>query len=385
MSQFDFSRRVDRRRSGCVKWDDIYFDDLIPLWVADMDFPAAPCIQEALHARMEHGVYGYEHEPESYFESVQEWFLRRHNWRISREAILPVCGLVQALNALVRSLLDPGQSVITQTPCYNGFFPSFVNNGVKLYNNPLLYADSRYTIDWYDLERKADLPDTRILLLCNPHNPSGRIWQKDELERIATICKEHDLILISDEIHCEVMPMGLSYTPMATIEGISDRLITMTSPGKGFNIAGLGIGNIIVENAALREKVSAALWRNMVPEVTVFGVSALEAAYRHGDEWLDEVNAYIGDNYRFLLTFVHDAMPRLGITQLEGTYLTWLDHRAFGMTSQEVADRLLNEQHVRVSAGTLYGEDGEGFMRVNIACPRAQLEEGLQRMRVLFA
>ena len=385
MGKFDFSQRVDRRHSGCVKWDDIYYDDLIPLWVADMDFPAAPCIQEALQTRMEHGVYGYEHEPESYFESVQEWFLRRHQWTISREAILPVCGLVQAVNALVRSLLKDGESVITQTPAYNGFFPSFPNNGVVLHNNPLLYADSRYTIDWFDLENKAALPDTRILLLCNPHNPGGRIWQRDELERIAAICKQYDLLLIADEIHCEVTPLGIPYTPMALIDGVRERLITLTSPGKGFNIAGLGIGNVIVEDAALRERVSQALWRNMVPEVTVFGVSALEAAYRHGDEWLDEVNAYIGDNYRFLCTFVHDAMPRLGVTRLEGTYLTWIDHRAFEGSSQEIADRLLYEKHVRVSAGTLYGEDGEGFMRVNIACPRAQLEEGLQRMRSIFA
>lgn len=384
MNKYNFSELRDRRKSGCVKWDDVYYDDLIPLWVADMDFPAAPCIQEAIQKRMEHGVYGYVHEMESYFESVQQWFKKRHNWTISREAIQPVCGLVQALNALCRSLMKEGEGLITQAPLYNGFFPSIDNNNIVLRSNPLIYQDHKYTVDWDNLEESASLPDSKIMLVCNPHNPSGRIWTREELQHFADIAIRHDLILVSDEIHCEVTPLGMMYTPMALIDGIQDRLITMTSPGKGFNIAGLGIGNIITENRQLRERVSQALWRNFVPEVTAFGVVALEAAYREGEEWLNAVNEYIGENYRFLKDYISNNIPRLGVTRLEGTYLTWLDHRAYSFSSEEVFERLLNEKHVRVSAGTLYGKEGEGFMRVNIACPRCQLEEGLRRMKDFF-
>ncbi len=394
MEQYDFSVRTDRRQTGCVKWDDEYYDDLIPMWVADMDFPAAPCVQRALTERVAHGVYGYEHVPDSYYESVVRWFGTRHGWQITREEILPATGLLPALVAILHrghTLLHgqgaptaEGVKVIMQMPAYNGFLHCLTDNGVELIHNAMHCEEGHYTIDWDDLERKAQEQTGGILLFCNPHNPTGRVWTRDEMERVADLCRKYDLLLISDEIHGEVMPLGGQYIPMATIEGIRDRLIVFTSPGKGFNLAGTGISNVIVPDKALRERVNRALEAMLVTDVGVFGVTALQAAYNEGAEWLDAVNRYIGENYRFLCEYVRRELPRLRVTPLEGTYLAWVWHGDYPYTSAQVERKLMNELHVRVSAGMFYGEEGEGYMRVNIACPRSQLEEGLRRMKTLF-
>lgn len=394
MEEYDFSARTDRRRTGCVKWDDEYYDDLVPMWVADMDFPAAPCVQRALAARVAHGVYGYEHVPESYYESVVRWFATRHGWQMAREEILPATGLLPALVAILHRGLTllhgqgaptaEGVKVIMQMPAYNGFLHCLADNGVELTHNAMRCEEGRYTIDWDDLERKAQEQTGGILLFCNPHNPTGRVWTREEMERVADLCRRYDLLLISDEIHGEVMPLGGRYIPMATIGGIRDRLIVFTSPGKGFNLAGTGISNVIVPDKALRERVNRALEAMLVTDVGVFGVTALQAAYNEGAEWLDAVNRYIGENYRFLCDYVRRELPRLRVTPLEGTYLAWVWHGDYPYTSAQVERKLMNDLHVRVSAGTFYGEEGEGYMRVNLACPRSQLEEGLLRMKTLF-
>ncbi len=394
MESYDFSAVRDRRHSGCVKWDDEYYDDLIPMWVADMDFPTAPCVVRALSERVAHGVYGYEHVPDSYYATVARWFGRRHGWEIHPDEILPATGLLPALVAILhkgRSLLhgegEPtakGLKVIMQMPAYNGFLHCLTDNGVEITGNAMLCTDGHYTIDREDLERKAQAQRGGILLFCNPHNPTGRVWTREEMEYVADICQRYDLLLISDEIHGEVMPLGGQYIPMATIESVRDRLIVFTSPGKGFNLAGTGISNLIVPNPSLRARVKSALEAMLVTDVGVFGVTALEAAYNEGEEWLDAVNNYIGENYRFLCEYVRREMPRLRVTPLEGTYLTWIWHGAYPYTSAKVERKLMNELHVRVSAGTFYGKEGEGYMRVNIACPKGQLEEGLRRMKTLF-
>ncbi len=394
MEKYDFSAVTDRRHSGCVKWDDEYHDDLIPMWVADMDFPTAPCVVRALADRVAHGVYGYEHVPESYYESVSRWFESRHGWHIGEEEILPATGLLPALVAILHrghTLLhgegEPtakGVKVIMQMPAYNGFLHCLADNGVELTGNAMRCTEGKYTIDWEDLERKADGQRGGIMLFCNPHNPTGRVWTRNELERVADICRRYDLLLISDEIHGEVMPLGGQYIPMATLDGVRDRLIVFTSPGKGFNLAGTGISNVIVPDASLRKRVSSALEAMLVTDVGVFGVTALQAAYNEGAEWLDAVNRYIGENYRFLCAYITEEMPRLRVTPLEGTYLAWVWHGAYPYTSAEMERKLMNELHVRVSAGTFYGKEGEGYMRVNLACPRSQLEEGLRRMKTLF-
>lgn len=394
MESYDFSAVTDRRHSGCVKWDDEYYDDLIPMWVADMDFPAAPCVVRALSDRVAHGVYGYEHVPESYFASVSRWFESRHGWHTGEDEILPATGLLPALVAILhrgKTVLhgqandsDPKVRVIMQMPAYNGFLHCLADNGVELTGNAMTCTEGRYTIDREDLERKADGQRGGIMLFCNPHNPTGRVWTRDELERVADICRRYDLLLISDEIHGEVMPLGGQYIPMATLDGVRDRLIVFTSPGKGFNLAGTGISNVIVPDPSLRARVKSALEAMLVTDVGVFGVTALQAAYNEGAEWLDAVNRYIGENYRFLCAYITKEMPRLRVTPLEGTYLAWVWHGAYPYTSAEVERKLMNELHVRVSAGTFYGQEGEGYMRVNLACPRSQLEEGLRRMKTLF-
>lgn len=394
MESYDFSAVRDRRHSGCVKWDDEYYDDLIPMWVADMDFPTAPCVVRALSERVAHGVYGYEHVPESYYEAVARWFGRRHGWEIHPDEILPATGLLPALVAILhkgRSLLHgqgeataKGLKVIMQMPAYNGFLHCLTDNGVEITGNAMLCTDGHYTIDRDDLERKAQAQRGGILLFCNPHNPTGRVWTREEMEYVADICQRYDLLLISDEIHGEVMPLGGQYIPMATIERVRERLIVFTSPGKGFNLAGTGISNLIVPNPSLRARVKSALEAMLVTDVGVFGVTALEAAYNEGEEWLDAVNNYIGENYRFLCEYVRRELPRLRVTPLEGTYLAWVWHGDYPYTSAQVERKLMNELHVRVSAGTFYGEEGEGYMRVNIACPLSQLEEGLRRMKTLF-
>ena len=398
MEMYDFSVRTDRRRTGCVKWDDEYYDDLIPMWVADMDFPAAPCVVRALSDRVAHGVYGYEHVPDSYYTSVSRWFESRHGWKINRDEIIPATGLLPALVAILhggrglvqgcgktdRGCCGDKVRVIMQMPAYNGFLHCLSANGVELVGNAMRCEEGRYGIDWDDLEAKAAATEEGILLFCNPHNPVGRVWTREEMERVVGICKRHDLLLISDEIHGEVMPTGGQYIPMATIAEARERLIVFTSPGKGFNLAGTGISNVIVPNASLRARVLKALEAMLVTDVGVFGVTALEAAYNEGAEWLDAVNRYIGENYRFLCDYVRRELPRLRVTELEGTYLAWVWHGDYPYTSAEVEQKLLHELHVRVSAGTFYGDEGEGYMRVNLACPRGQLEEGLRRMKTLF-
>lgn len=414
MEKYDFSVRTDRRRTGCVKWDDVYYDDLIPMWVADMDFPTAPCVERALAKRVAHGVYGYEHVPDSYYAAVSRWFKSRHGWKISRDEIIPATGLLPALVAILhegRGLVQGCEKencgcdgnedggccgktdrgccgdkvrVIMQMPAYNGFLHCLSANGVELVGNAMRCEEGRYGIDWDDLEAKAAATEGGILLFCNPHNPVGRVWTRAEMERVVSVCKRHDLLLISDEIHGEVMPTGGQYIPMATIAEARERLIVFTSPGKGFNLAGTGISNVIVPNVSLRARVLKSLEDMLVTDVGVFGVTALEAAYNEGAEWLDAVNRYIGENYRFLCDYVRRELPRLRVTELEGTYLAWVWHGDYPYTSAEVEQKLLHELHVRVSAGTFYGDEGEGYMRVNLACPRGQLEEGLRRMKTLF-
>lgn len=398
MGSYDFSTVRDRRHSGCVKWDDVYYDDLIPMWVADMDFPTAPCVERALAKRVAHGVYGYEHVPDSYYATVSRWFEKRHGWKISREEIIPATGLLPALVAILhggrrlvqgcgktdRSCCGDKVRVIMQIPAYNGFLHCLSANGVELVGNAMRCEEGRYGIDWDDLEAKAAATEEGILLFCNPHNPVGRVWTRAEMERVVSVCKRHDLLLISDEIHGEVMPTGGQYIPMATIAEARERLIVFTSPGKGFNLAGTGISNVIVPNASMRARVLKSLEAMLVTDVGVFGVTALEAAYNEGAEWLDAVNRYIGENYRFLCDYVRRELPRLRVTELEGTYLAWVWHGDYPYTSAEVEQKLLHELHVRVSAGTFYGKEGEGYMRVNLACPRGQLEEGLRRMKTLF-
>lgn len=377
-----FDEIVDRRGTGAVKWDTMPNHDTIPMWVADMDFKTAPAIIDALRSRVEQGVFGYTYVPETYYDAIIRWFGERHGWSINRKEILYTIGVVPALSAIVKALTRPGDKVIIQPPVYNCFFSSVANNGCETLENNLVYTDGRYTIDFADLERKAADPAATLMIVCNPHNPAGRVWTADELRRIGDICIRHNVAIISDEIHCELTFNGHDYTPFASLgEEYALHSVSCVSPSKAFNIAGLQIANMVTRNDEWLAKIDRAVNINEVCDVNPFGVAALMAAYNHGAEWLEELKAYLWDNYLYVRDFFKHNFPNLTVTELEGTYLMWIDCRSTGLTSAQLEQRLLDIANVRVNSGTMYGAAGEGFIRLNIACPRSMIEAGLQRLK----
>ena len=373
--KYNFDEPVVRRGTNCVKWDETADPDIIPMWVADMDFRVAPAIQKALEDRVAHGVFGYNIVPESYYEAVISWFRRRHQWEISRESILYTTAVVPAVSCVIKALTMPGEKVLILSPAYNCFFSSIRNNGCEVLESPLA---SEFKVDWQDFEQKCADEKTTLFLLCNPHNPCGRVWTRDELQRMYDICHRHGVTIISDEIHCELIMPGYEFVPFGTV---TDDCVVMNSPSKNFNTAGLQIANIICTNPEWRRRIDRAININEVCDVNPFGIVALQAAYNDSEDWLDALNLYLWENYKTLCDFFAREMPQLKVTRLEGTYLVWVDHSALGISTDEFFNRLLDEGHVWVSAGTMYGpQTGEGFIRINIACPRSQLNEALRRI-----
>lgn len=373
--KYNFDEPVVRRGTNCVKWDKTADPDIIPMWVADMDFRVAPAIQKALEDRVAHGVFGYNIVPESYYEAVISWFRRRHQWEISRESILYTTAVVPAVSCVIKALTMPGEKVLILSPAYNCFFSSIRNNGCEVLESPLA---SEFKVDWQDFEQKCADEKTTLFLLCNPHNPCGRVWTREELQRMYDICHRHGVTVISDEIHCELIMPGYEFVPFGTV---TDDCVVMNSPSKNFNTAGLQIANIICTNPEWRRRIDRAININEVCDVNPFGIVALQAAYNDSEDWLDALNLYLWENYKTLCDFFAREMPQLKVTRLEGTYLVWVDHSALGISTDEFFNRLLDEGHVWVSAGTMYGpQTGEGFIRINIACPRSQLNEALRRI-----
>lgn len=382
MSTFDFDTVINRRGTNSYKWDIVKEEDVIPLWVADMDFKAAPAILEALKKRVEHGVFGYTLVPDSYYEAIINWFARRHNWQIDRSWIIYTTGVVPAVSCAIKALTLPGEKVLIQTPDYNCFFSSIKNNGCEVAENELVRRGDSYEVDFEDFERQCADEKTTVFLLCNPHNPAGRVWTKEELERMNDICLAHGVRVISDEIHCELVMPGHRFTPFAAIsDACRDNSVVLNSPTKAFNIAGLQIANIICADPAMRRRIDRAVNINEVCDVNPFGVVALQAAYNESEEWINSLNHYIWGNYLALKEFIAKELPRLEVTRLEGTYLAWVDIKATGLTSDEAYEKLMKEGRVYVNSGTMYGRRaGEGYLRINLACPRATLLEGLKRM-----
>ena len=379
---YDFDKLTQRRGTNSYKWDECEDPDVIPVWVADMDFETAPCIVKALQERVGHGIFGYTFVPDSYYEAVASWFARRHNWQIDRSWIEYTSGVVPALSATIKALTKPGDKVVVQTPVYNCFFSSIRNNGCEIVESPLLRTGDTYNIDFNDLDRKTSDPATKLFVLCNPHNPAGRVWTREELRRMNDICLRNGVRVVSDEIHCELTMPGYTYTPFASISSeCLDNSITLNSPSKSFNTAGLQIANIICNDPSTRQLINRAININEVCDVNPFGVIALQAAYNEGGEWLDQLKEYLYGNYQALRSFFAERLPQLPVMKLEGTYLVWVDITATGLTSDELTERLLREAKVMVNSGTMYGRTaGEGFIRINIACPRARLMEALERI-----
>ena len=388
--KYNFDELVERRGTNCVKWDErpqvgerssgmSLSADVIPLWVADMDFKAAPAILEAVKKRAEHGVFGYNIVPESYYEAVISWFHRRHQWEIQRQWILYTTAVVPAMSCVIKALTMPGEKVLILSPAYNCFFSSIKNNGCEVLESPLKAVDDSFEVDFDDFETKCADEKTTLFLLCNPHNPSGRVWTREELQRMYDICQQHGVKVVSDEIHCELVMPGHQFVPFGTI---TDNCVVMNSPSKNFNTAGLQIANIICSHPSWRRRIDRAININEVCDVNPFGIVALQAAYNESEDWIDELNQYLWGNYQLLRDFIAENLPQWKVCRLEGTYLPWVDISAMGITSQELCDRLLAEAKVWINPGTMYGpQTGEGYVRFNIAIQRSRLLDALQRIK----
>lgn len=377
--KYDFDKTIDRRATNSYKWDGAP-EGVLPMWVADMDFRTAPAIIDALQKRVAHGIFGYTRVPDAYYDAVTSWFSRRHGWDIDREWIIYTSGVVPAVSAVIKALTVPGDKVIVQTPVYNCFFSSIRNNGCEIVSNPLRRTADTYEMDFDALERCAADPRAKVMLLCNPHNPAGRVWTPDELTRLGNICLRNGVTVVSDEIHCELVYQGFKYTPFASLsDAFLHRSVTCVSPSKAFNIAGLQIANIVTFDADLRRRIDKAININEVCDVNPFGVAATIAAYNEGEEWLNQLVDYLHGNYEAMAEFCRRELPEFPITRLEGTYLVWMDCSSLGMSSDALEHALLDDARLWLNAGTMYGAEGEGYMRWNIACPRSVMLDGLNR------
>ena len=386
--KYDFDELIERRGTGCVKWDERpeavdSSDGIIPLWVADMDFKAAPAIMDAVMKRAAHGVFGYTVVEEDYYLAVISWFHRRHHWRIHREEILYTTGVVPAMSVAIKALTMPGEKVLILSPDYNCFFSSVRNNGCEVLETALKRVGYTFEVDWDDFEAKCADEKTTVFLLCNPHNPCGRVWTADELSRMNEMCMKYGVKVVSDEIHCELMMPGHTFQPFAAVsEDCRRNSVILNSPSKSFNIAGLQVANIISSQSEWRRRIDRAININEVCDVNPFGPVALIAAYNESEDWIDELNLYLWENYQFLCDFIEKNIPQWKVCRLEGTYLPWIDISAMGVTSKALCDRLVKEAKVWINPGSMYGlESGEGYIRVNIACPRSRLQEALQRIK----
>lgn len=382
--EYDFSRPTDRHGTDSYKWDSAPEADIIPLWVADMDFETFPGITEALQRRVAHGIFGYTRVPEAYYEAVCRWFDKRHGWYINRKDIIYTSGVVPAVSAVIKALTLPGDQVIVQGPVYNCFFSSIRNNGCEMVSNSLVYnkEELRYEIDFDDLERKLKHERARLMLLCNPHNPGGRVWTRDELTRVAELCRKYGVRVVSDEIHCELTLYDNEYVPFGSLpDELSRDSITCCSPSKAFNTAGLQIANIVCRDAEVRNRIDRAININEVCDVNPFGVIALQAAYSdEGYEWLTQLRKYISANYDLLLERFARELPKCKVMQMEGTYLAWIDCSELHISSDEIEEMLMHENKVWVNAGSMYGAEGAAFIRINMACTSEVLNEGITRI-----
>ena len=385
--QFDFDSVVDRRYSGSYKWDDHEGDpdDMIQLWVADMDFRTAPVVIEALEKRVRHGVFGYTFVPDEYYSALINWFRSQHGYTIKREQVIYTSGVVPALSAIIKALTEPGDGVILNTPAYNCFFSSIRNNGCRIVESALTKVDLpdgrfTYEIDFNTLEKLASCPENKLFILCNPHNPSGRVWREDELKCIADICRRNGVRVISDEIHCELTMPGYDYIPYGLVD---QEAVICNSPSKAFNTAGLQIANIICPDDETKSKIDRAININEVCDVNPFGVTGLIAAYNHGLSWLDALKSYLAENYAVLTEFFEKKLPQYPVSKLEATYLAWIDITSSGLKSEEIEQLLSDKAHVRVNSGSMYG-DGR-FIRINFALPRQRLMDALTRMEPVLA
>lgn len=385
MTTYNFDREIDRKKTNSLKYDFAVergrVVDVLPLWVADMDFQAPKPVLDALQNAVSHGIFGYSEVKGEYFDVLYRWFDSRFDWQPKSEWLVKTPGVVFALAMAVRALTKEGDSVLIQPPVYYPFFEGIRDNNRKIVESPLLLADGHYEIDFDDLEEKIASQNVKLFLLCSPHNPVGRVWTKEELQKLGELCDRYHVFVVADEIHCELVYEGHDYTPFASLsERFRQNSVTCVSPSKAFNLAGLQIANIIAADEGVRRRIDRAININEVCDVNPFGVIATIAAYNEGGAWLDALRKYLWENYEYLYRFFEQRLPQYPVLPLEGTYLVWIDCRASSIGSDATTLRLQEEQKLMVNSGTLYGPGGEGFIRLNIACPRTLLADGLERI-----
>ena len=379
--KYNFDEIISRKDSGSIKWDETPFGEVLPMWIADMDFKSAPAILNALQERVDHGIFGYTEIPNAFYDAIIRWWKKRYGFKLEKEWLIPVSGVIPALSAAIQSLSKTGDHVIIQSPVYNHFYSSIENNGCVAIENNLLYDNGKYTIDFEDLAQKASDPKAKILIISNPHNPVGRVWTKEELQGVGDICLQHNVVIISDEIHADLVFEGHVHIPVASLgEKYSLNSVTLSSPTKSFNLAGLQVGYFFTQNEQFRKAIQSSFKLMGIELLNLFGISALIAAYEESDQWLDALKEYLQDNYLFLTQFINSNLPQIKVTPLEATYLVWLDCTAFGKTANELSHKLLEEQKLWLNSGTMYGGAGEGFLRINIATSKILLEMGLKKL-----
>ena len=378
--KYNFDEITDRRNTNSLKWS--VGENELPMWVADMDFKTAPSVTEALTKRAAHGIFGYAVIPDEWYEAYMSWWKNRYSFKIEKDWLIFATGVVPAISSIVRKLTTPAENVLILTPVYNIFFNSILNNGRNVFECPLSYKNKEYGIDFEDLEKKLSDPQTTMMILCNPHNPIGKIWDKKTLKKIGDLCFEHHVTVVSDEIHCDLTETGKSYIPFASVsEKCRMNSITCVAPTKSFNIAGLQTAAVIVPNEVLRHKVWRGLNTDEVAEPNCFAVSAAIAAYKEGGEWLDALRKYIDENRKFVSAFLGMNLPQITLIQSEATYLLWLDCSLLDGDSDQLQKFIRDTTGLYLSTGKIYGIGGEHFLRFNIACPRSRLADGLNRLK----
>lgn len=382
----DFDKVIDRRNTRCVKYDFAKAkgmpEDVLPLWVADMDFKTSSYVEDALAERVKEGIFGYSDVQTPYFHIVRDWMQRRHDWKVEEDWLIKTPGVVFALAMAVRAYTQPGDGVLIQPPVYYPFAAVIKDNGGKVVNNTLFIGeDNRYHIDFADFERKIQEEKIKLFLLCNPHNPVGRIWNEEELTKLGDLCLRHGVIVVSDEIHHDFVFRGTHTVFAGLKKEYAENSITCTSPSKTFNLAGLVISNIFIPNRELRHRFYGEMNAAGSSEVGIMGIIACEAAYQHGEEWYRAMLAYVKENIDFTRRFVEENLSGVRMTDLEGTYLVWLDFRDTGLGTEELENLIIHKAKLWLDAGQMFGESGSGFQRVNVACPRSVLAEALNRIK----
>lgn len=379
--KYNFDEPINRRHTDSIKWD--VADNELPMWVADMDFQTAPEITEAIVNRANHGVFGYTTFSDEWAEAYSGWWEKRHGFKIERDWLIFCTGVVPAISSVVRKITTPAENVLVQTPCYNIFFNSIYNNGRNILENPLSYDGLRYSVDFDDLEKKLALPQTTLMILCNPQNPVGKIWDRDTLGRIGELCAKYNVTVISDEIHCDLTDPGKGYVPFASVsDTCRDISVTCLAPTKAFSIPGIQTAAVVVPNPFLRHKVNRGLNTDEVAEPNCFAVAAAIAAFERGGDWLDEARRYIYENKKRVSEFLSAELPEITLTPSDATYLLWLNCSKITDDASVFANFLRRETGLYISKGAQYGEVGRKFLRMNIACPRSTLEDGLNRLKV---